>query len=162
MRFHSLKIYFALCLGLPAALAAGCRRDAAAYQYGNVSVDGWDSGDTVVLCVPPLEQGGVFAMQLGLRTSNTVPYPFRELWLTVKQEWASGQTFADTLQCTLATPAGDASGKGVALNQYEFALPMRQLAKGDSARICINHIMRQDLLPGITDVGIRLEAKKEE
>ena len=37
MRFHSLKTYFALCLGLLAALAAGCRRDAAAYQYGNVS-----------------------------------------------------------------------------------------------------------------------------
>lgn len=162
MRLRSMKIYVALFLGLFAALAAGCRRNAAAYQYGSVSVNGWEPGDTVVLYVPPLEQGGAYAMQLGLRTSNTVPYPFRELWLMVKQEWASGQTFADTLQCTLATPAGDASGKGVALNQYEFPLPVRQLAKGDSARICINHIMRRDLLPGITDVGIRLEAKKNE
>lgn len=157
-----MKIYAALFAGLLAALAAGCSRDAAAYQYGSVSVDGWEPGDTVVLRVPPLEQGGAYAMHLGLRTSNTVSYPFRELWLAVKQEWASGQTIIDTLQCTLATPAGDASGKGVSLNQYEFALPVRQLAKGDSARICINHIMRQDLLPGITDVGIRLEAKEDE
>ena len=97
-------------------------------------------------------------MLLVLRSSNTVPYPFRELWLTVKQDWTSGQTIIDTLQCTLATPAGDASAKGVALNQYEFALPVRQLANGDRARICTHHIMRQDLLPGITDVGIRLEA----
>ncbi|MCI7378169.1 MAG: gliding motility lipoprotein GldH [Bacteroidales bacterium] len=162
MRLRSMKIYAALFAGLLAALAAGCRRDAAAYQYGSVLVNGWESGDTVVLRVPPLEQGGAYAMQLGLRTSNTVSYPFRELWLSVKQEWASGQTIIDTLQCTLATPAGDASGKGVSLNQYEFALPVRQLAKGDSARICINHIMRQDLLLGITDVGIRLEAKEDE
>ena len=157
-----MKIYAALFAGLLAALAAGCRRDAAAYQYGSVSVDGWEPGDTVVLRVPPLEQGGAYAMHLGLRTSNTVSYPFRELWLAVKQEWAPGQTIIDTLQCTLATPAGDASGKGVSLNQYEFALPERQLAKGDSARICINHILRQDLLLGITDVGIRLEAKEDE
>ena len=63
---------------------------------------------------------------------------------------------SDTLSCRLIDETGNALGNGVSNYQYLIPLTSLTLKKGDRLRIAIRHDMKREILPGISDIGLRL------
>ncbi len=141
------------------AVLASCREGrTAAFEYRPVPVEGWEAGDTLHFRVDTIRQGGSYRLSIGVRTSAAKPYPFRSIWLLICQHRHNPEAFTrDTLECRLANERGDALGNGTSLYTSTAAWQTVQLPEGSSADITVNHIMRRDMLQGVTDVGIKLE-----
>jgi gliding motility-associated lipoprotein GldH len=92
-----------------------------------------------------------------LRTGSD--YPFRNLFLFVTATSPDGKIMADTLQYYLADDKGKWYGKGFG-DIHELKLPYRSNVyfplKGDYT-FRIQHGMRKEDLPGVYDIGIRIE-----
>jgi gliding motility-associated lipoprotein GldH len=87
-------------------------------------------------------------------------YPFRNIWLFVTATSPNGKTsITDTLQYDLADEKGRWYGKGFG-DIHELKLPYRQNVffpvKG-TYNFKIQHGMRTEDLPGVYDIGIRVE-----
>jgi gliding motility-associated lipoprotein GldH len=86
-------------------------------------------------------------------------YPFSNLYLFLEFNFPNGKIARDTLGCDLADERGQWYGSGFG-NLVDHRIGFRQETtfplKG-SYRMTLRHAMRTDPLPGITDVGFRLE-----
>lgn len=136
----------------------GCERRPAAFAFRSSPVDGWEQGDTLRFHIDSLRKAGDYQLTLGLRTSASTPCPFQCIWLVMRQQWHNPDTLInDTIECRLTDTKGDVLGDGVSL--YTITCPVRQLQlhQGTSADISIHHIMRREMLTGVSDVGIRLD-----
>ena len=146
-----------ITVGMAFTLAA-CESKPVSYSYCSTPVEGWEQGDTLHFHVDSVAHTGNYHMTLGIRYSATTPYPFQSLWLVVHEHWHHPEmTYCDTVECMLTNSDGDIKGTGVSIYQVEQYLHDRQLQEGASADISINHIMQREMLPGITDIGLRIE-----
>ena len=129
---------FAFVLLLSLLLVACNRHHVAKFSYRSTPVDGWESADTLIFPIDSLPADGRYA-------------------LSIEARFLSQARYADTIYCSLTDHEGDVSGKGVSVYQYSFPVDTFQLHRGARGTITIHHIMRRNLLPGVSDVGIRLE-----
>lgn len=147
-----------LAVGLLVSALAGCQRAPQAYEYHATPVEGWEPGDTLSFRVDSVARAGNYRLSVGVRTSAAHPFPFRVLWLEVKQRWPeAGASRTDTLPCRLVTEEGNLAGRGVSLYQYSFPVCTLSLPQGAHGRVTVRHIMRSEMLPGVSDVGIFLQ-----
>lgn len=142
-------------------LMGACHTDTRFHEYRSVSEgDGWDKSDTLVFDLPSEVVGGTYQMEIGIR--HTGSYPYRDIWLSVTQgEGAPLFSHTDTLHIFLA----DENGRW---NQHEGAIgglyqlvyrcdsPVVLAADSLARSFRVTHLMRQNPLPGVSDVGVRL------
>lgn len=134
---------------------ASCNRKIVFDRYQSTDIEGWEKNDTLIFCVPPVAEAGVYKEEVGLRINAA--YPFTGLSLVVEQTLhPANVTRRDTLNCRLITDKGSVKGRGVVSYQYAFHLTNITLVPNDSLTVRIHHNMRREILPGISDVGIRL------
>lgn len=146
------------CILLIVLCAVACGHSPVAYEYRATPVDGWEPGDTLRFQVDTIRHGGTYNLSIGLRTSVSEPYPYQTLWLGVRQHWHNPERVSlDTVECRLNDPDGDVTGDGVSLYQYEQVCKSVQLTDGDYGEISVFHIMSCEILPGIREVGIKVE-----
>lgn len=127
-------------------------------SYAHTPMEGWEKNDTLVFDVPRLPATARYRQELGLRISGA--YPFTRLSLLVEQTVEPGHRVRrDTLDCRLYDDKGNVLGDGVTQFQYSFILADVTLHKGDSLHVCVRHIMKREILPGISDVGLRIIMK---
>ncbi len=92
-----------------------------------------------------------------IETRNNNEYPYQNIWLFVKIETPTGNSRQDTLNCELADNFGKWRGEGINLYEmnflYEKSIVFSQ--KGIYT-FTIQQGMRDDVLTGISDVGIKL------
>lgn len=158
MLSNTFKAYLMTTMAGLLGLWASCDNHPAAYQYCSTPIEGWEPGDTLKYKVDTLKASGVYDFSLGVRTSSSTPYPYQSLWVVVYQQWHNPeQTMVDTVKLQLTNEWGDPQGHGVTL--YQFDQPWRKLplVKGQWADIRITHIMRSEMLRGVSDVGICLQ-----
>lgn len=133
----------------------GCNRKTVYYHYEHTPVSGWDRRDTLHFNIGPVEEGGEYRQEVGLRISSD--YPYMGLNLIIEQTTAPNFSMrTDTLNCQLMDDDGTIKGHGLSYYQYDFQLPPLSLNKGDSLTVRIHHSMRRETLPGIADIGIKL------
>lgn len=92
-----------------------------------------------------------------IRNDNS--YPYSNLWLFVTIESPKGEAVTDTMQLILAEPSGKWLGKGFT-GVYDNRLIYRRnvyFPEPGEYNIKLRQGMRDNLLKGITDVGIRVE-----
>lgn len=132
-----------------------CNRKTVFYRYSHIPVSGWEKSDTLTFDIAAADASGKYKEEIGLRTNRI--YPFVNLTLIVEQTvMPSRDTHCDTLNCHLISADGQSEGYGVGSYQYLFNLKDINLDKGDSLHIRIRHDMRREILPGITDVGVKI------
>lgn len=147
-----------LLLLLCAAMMAACRHKPAAFEYCPTPVEGWEGSDTLHFRVDTIREGGTYSLSLGVRSSASLPYPFQRLYVVVRQHWHHPEALHyDTVACELVSPDGKMQGRGVSIYQYICPVGECELAEGQTGEVTVHHIMRREILPGITDVGIRIE-----
>lgn len=138
--------------------AFSCTDKPVAFDYCPTAVEGWEPGDSLKFHIDTLKHAGQYELSIGVRTSSSNPYPYQTLWLVVRQHWHNpSQELIDTIRLQLTNERGDPQGHGVTLYQYDQPWRTLQLREGQSADISIIHVMRREMLPGISDVGIQLK-----
>lgn len=154
MAKNSIKAMCILMLTVAMTLLS-CNRKTVYDQYGHTPVTGWEKNDTLSFHVRPMEQEGEYVEQLGLRINGA--YPFMSLCLVVEQRvHPSGFTFRDTVNCRLTDNMGNIQGHGISYYQYQVPITSIHLAQGDSIDVFIRHNMKREILPGISDIGLKI------
>lgn len=147
------KKFFSLC-ALASLLMASCYSGTIYDKYNHTPLTGWEKNDTLSFEVPKLTEAGTYQPQLGLRINGA--YPFMSLTLIVEQTvYPSKRVVTDTLDCKLINRKGISTGQGISYYQYNYPLHTLELASGDSLRIRVRHDMKREILPGISDIGIK-------
>lgn len=138
-----------------AVMLAACKQRTVYYHYEHVPVTGWEKNDTLVFDLPPMAEDGSYMQEIGVSISSY--YPFMGLNLVVEQQVVNThEQRTDTLVCRLVDEQGNAKGRGVSQFQYLFHLNTLKLHKNERLHVAIRHDMKREILPGITDIGIRL------
>ena len=150
---HTL-LYIVL-LALFSVLVTACNQKTVYYHYEHTSLAGWDKNDTLTFVLGPVSASGNYMEEIGLRISGE--YPFTGLNLIVEQKNSSKQIVRiDTLACNLVNGQGNMEGRGVSQYQYLFPLSVLDLQEGEQLFVAVRHDMKRDILPGISDIGLRL------
>lgn len=95
---------------------------------------------------------------LTLEVRNNSLYPYRNLWLLSYEERPVGPLRRDTVEYLLADEYGRWLGSGISL--YQSGFPIRTNYKFEHVGLYsfgFRHGMRDDALPGIEEVGFRVE-----
>ena len=148
-------------------IISSCTRKTVYHHYEPAPIAGLEKNDTLFFHVAPMKKSAVLREEVGLRINSL--YPFMGLSLIVQQTTLHRQaekgnvmrnhiTRTDTLNCNLIDQRGNTKGKGINFYQYDFHLTDLSLNDGDSLCIAIHHNMKREILPGIVDVGIKLQA----
>ena len=151
---HSLK----KTILLPAIilLAAACHAPEGYHAFRTLPDEGWKRGDTLYFSLP--RQTGTRPCRAALEIRHRGDYPYCSLWLLVSHNTADSLTFrTDTVECMLVDKHGHFDGAGINdLYQKSFPLPDITLHEGSAPTFKIAPFMKDRLLEGISDVGIRL------
>ena len=136
-------------------MLVSCNNHTVFSHYESTSVRGWERNDTLSFNIEPMQETNLYAEEIGVRITGE--YPFKGLSLIVEQTvYPSKTTITDTLNCDLIDDVGHANGKGINHYQYLFPLTTLKLDKGESVHVAIRHCMKREILPGITDIGLKL------
>lgn len=137
-------------------------------HYEHTEIAGWDKADTLFFAIQPLDIGGRYVTELGLRINDA--FPFQSLTLIVEQTVIKKnisdykvpkakfeeQKHIDTLTCSLFDNKGAVKGQGISYYQYHFCVSELNLQQEDSLYITVRHDMKREIMPGIADIGISI------
>lgn len=62
----------------------------------------------------------------------------------------------DTVLCQLINQRGENKGQGISYYQYNFPINIYKINRGDSIHIAIRHDMKREILPGVSDIGVKI------
>lgn len=145
-----------VCLSI---MVTACSSDVVFDRYEHTQIEGWEKNDTLFFSVPRCLSSGRYRLEIGMRTNSA--FPFTGLSLVVEQTVIPGYTtHTDTLRCRLSDNKGNILGHGTGFYQYNFIVSDLNMSKGDSLRVCIRHIMKREILPGISDIGLKITRKQ--
>ena len=137
-----------------------CKHSTVFDSYAHTPIAGWEKNDTLSFEVSPLLEAGHYRQSLGLRITGA--YPFMGLTLIVEQtvyhrnKKIPGECKKDTVNCQLIDNNGVSKGQGISYYQYNFPINIYQMHQGDSIHVAIRHDMKREILPGVSDIGIKI------
>jgi len=137
--------------------ASGCGPEALYADSLGVDAEGWKSAEAAEFRWEVSDTSRVHDLYIDVR--NDATYPFSNMYLFVDFTFPNGKTNRDTLALELADAQGNWLGSGsghVHDHRIVWHDDARFPLQGQYA-VRIVHAMRRDPLPGITDVGVRVE-----
>lgn len=140
-------------------IMAGCGRQTVFQDSSAIPTEGWNANH--LLHFEMSLSDTVPLHELYLLVRNTTDYPYSNLYLFLDIEFPDKHWIRDTLECMLVQRDGQWTGKGfgkIRSNQFLFRDDVWFPTPG-SYRFRIQHGMRDDVLLGISDIGIRLDKK---
>lgn len=151
-------VKYAVVGTLAVLLGTGCGTDAFFAETQPLDPDdGWTVQDVAEFEWQVTDTLAKYDFFIDLRHDQR--YPFSNIYLFVDFTFPNGRTLRDTLACDLADERGRWLGTGFG-NMVDHRIGFRRNTgfpiAGDYA-IGIRHGMRLDTLPGMSDVGFRLE-----
>lgn len=148
-----------LLIGLSLCLFLSCNNRVAYHSFLPIDTEGWDKKDPLEFDVPRLQQSGQYQLELTVRTTNTYPYTSLVLQQEIQTHQRSKRQHIE--RQTVVVPMVDKEGKRLSkgIGQYEYTVLTKQvsLAQGDSLAVFYHHHMQREVLPGISEIGIRLK-----
>lgn len=146
---------FAIVILLALIVLCGCQQQDVCHEFRHIYDPGWDKADTIHFDTRPLSADGTYRLDAELRTDKN--YPFQKLTIKIDQTvYPSKERYHDVLDCDLISEKGVIEGDGISYFQYQFHVRDLSLHQGDSVHISLSHNMKREIMPGITDVGVRL------
>jgi gliding motility-associated lipoprotein GldH len=140
-----------------ATVLLGCKNNALVDTFKPIANQEWRYIDTVSVDVPVEDTSRFYNVYLNVR--HTGAYAYRNLYVRLHLYSPTGETGTQTVSFNLADPAGKWLGKGLG-DLHESKILWREAAKFTSVgkyRVVIEQFMREDPLPGISDVGLLVE-----
>lgn len=133
-----------------------CHNKTFFHQYRAVDTAGWNRLDTLYFDIPPYADSASVRVTLEVRSTPQVGH--QRLWLAVESRWQQPDSLrTDTIAVQLIEPSGENTGSGINLFEHEQPLYTCPLTAGQHGRIAVYHIMQLQRVPGLNDIGIRIE-----
>lgn len=126
-------------------------------KYKTIPDAKWHKDSLVVFSVPVTDSLQNHNLLLNVR--NETDYNYSNLWLFVQIEQPDGELLKDTFQIILAEPSGKWLGDGIGKLKTRETIFRRNVyfpVTGEYT-VKIQHGMREEILHGIHDVGLRIE-----
>ena len=134
--------------------AAACSSGTPYCEFRSVPLQGWDKDSALVYQVNVPDS--LFTCNVVLTVRHNRDYPYQNIWFFVE----NGLTgTVDTLEYYLADQRGRWLGNGFG-DRREMPCLILQNARwnrGDTVLFKVRHGMREDLLKGISEVGLTVE-----
>lgn len=152
-RPRSLKsILSALALFL---VLGACEEQTICHTYRSLPARGWAKGDTLRFDVVLPDSNAPCLLTLEVRHSSSFPY--RALPIRFALQGDSLLPVCDTLTLSIADEAGNWLGQGGSnLRVVSSPVVSLPLDAKDTCRISLTSVLPDTLLPGVSDVGLRI------
>jgi gliding motility-associated lipoprotein GldH len=141
--------------------AISCDRNTYFSDSVRMQEEKWSMYDPVTFACSIDDTVKIYNVDLAVRTSTA--YPYRNLYLFIITSFPSGTTVTDTVQVMLADEKGDWLGRGAG-DIRELTIPYKSNVyfpeKGEY-HFSVIQGMRDTILKGIYDLGIRISLKKK-
>lgn len=147
-----------VCVTIALLITSCLPADKHFHSYRSMPSCGWVWGDTVLFITPLSDSSAHYRYTVEVRHDNS--YPYRQLALafsvTPLEEPA---VYTDTLSCPLSNTHGVWIGQGWG-NLFVSNHPGRTftIPHSGSYMLRLSHIMQCDTLPGIYDIGVKIES----
>jgi gliding motility-associated lipoprotein GldH len=127
------------------------------FKYQSVNVAGWSKDSTYTFDVK-IDDSNV-NYNIYVNTRNRGEYPYQNLWLFMSEKSPDNKIIGDSINFYLADDFGRwlGSGAGPIYNMPVLYRQNFRYAKPGTYRYQIRHGMRDSMLMGINDVGIKIE-----
>jgi gliding motility-associated lipoprotein GldH len=122
-----------------------------------IDADGWSKDSAAVFKVDVTDTTTFYNFYINVR--NNDDYAFRNLYIFLTTRLPNNNRTRDTLELILADPQGNWLGKGFGALHDNQILVRRNLSFPLAGRytFSLQQAMREDVLKGVTDAGIRIE-----
>ena len=149
-------VYF---LGVIAAATAfySCDSTRVFDSYQEVPESAWHKDSLFVFSIPVTDTSRNHNLIIQVRSETS--YKYSNLWLFIEIIQPGGEVMRDTLEIVLADPTGRWLGSGIDGLKTLQSVYRRNIyfpVSGDY-NISLQHGMRDEILTGIHDIGIRVE-----
>lgn len=151
------RFFHLLALAFSVAIFTSCNNDALFEKYQNIPDSQWHKDSLVVFEVPVTDTLQNHNLLVNIR--NEIDYNYSNLWLFIEIVRPDGKAVKDTFELTLAAPSGKWLGEGFGNLRTQQVMYRRNVnfpVPGEY-KVSIQHGMREDILDGISDVGITLQ-----
>jgi len=155
-----MRNYFIISLISMFCLVA-CTNNDVFFQFKKIPPKGWNKDSVLVFDFTISNSSVPYNIYVNIR--NTSEYPYQNFWLFIKKSVVNpDKTFVavstDTVECYLADERGKWLGSGVGV-AYEMPLLIDKNTHFEQKtyRYELVQGMRNDILRGISDIGLRVE-----
>jgi gliding motility-associated lipoprotein GldH len=137
-------------------LIAACSNNSVYSNYQSIAETGWNKDSVARFTIDIAETETPCNVLVNIRHNST--YPYQNFWMFIATTSPDGKTKQDTIECYLADNRGKWLGSGLSsvYNMPVLFKPNTVLKPGKYT-FAIRQGMRDDVLPGITDIGIEIE-----
>jgi gliding motility-associated lipoprotein GldH len=130
-------------------------------RYEEVGQSGWTKERTCNFSFNVNDTIGIYDVSVSVRNSDL--YPYSNLWLFCAMEKDGMTVRNDTLELILADDFGKWLGHGITLYETEKIMLERfRFPTSGDYTIRLRQGMRNDNLPGIQEIGVKITADKAE
>lgn len=137
--------------------AASCTKNNVYENNKLISLLNWKASDTLSYKITVTDTSYLYNIYINVR--HTEDYPYKNIWLMIYTTFPGGKTLSKRTELDLADEDGKWYGQGVN-NIWDDRILLQNDAyfntKGQYS-FALEQDMRQDPLPGIMAVGIRIE-----
>ena len=119
--------------------------------------NGWSKDSIYTFDIPITETNRRYNVYVNIR--NRGEYPYQNLWLYLSRTSPDKQVVSDTIECYLADKRGKWLGSGVG-SVFDMPVLYEQNIQFKTSGVYhykIVHGMRDNVLLGINDIGMRVE-----
>jgi gliding motility-associated lipoprotein GldH len=151
-----MKNRFLLAI-LISLLTVACSNNDVFFQYKAVAPTGWNKDSLYTFDVKITDTVSAYNVYVNIR--NRGEYPYQNLWLFLDKTSPDKIQMKDSVECYLADQRGKWLGSGIG-SVMEMPILYQQNARFKKAGIYhykIVHGMRDSVLIGINDIGMRFE-----
>lgn len=134
-----------------------CRQNEVFFQYKNVASKGWGKDSLLNFDIRITDTVNPYNVYVHVRHHGD--YPYQNIWLFTQQINPDSTLKRDTIEAYLADQYGKWLGTGVGALKEMPIFYRQQIHFPDTGiyRLKIGHGMRDSLLRGIKDIGVRIE-----
>lgn len=136
-------------------LLTGCNNSTVYHSYQGVDAEGWGKHDTLYYQLPKDSIPDTYSIKIGLRITEA--YRYTSLWLVMEQDLGKKGIFIrDTINIPTTDKSGNILGNGFSSHQQEIKVKDIPVNPGSGSTIKLYHIMKREVITGISDVGINV------
>jgi len=155
--YFRMKIKHLIIVALVACGFWACNKSDIYTQYITLRENGWSKDSLYTFDVPVTDTTFLYNVYINIR--NRSEYPYQNLWLFLRNTSPDKKTTRDTIECYLADDYGKwiGSGNGAVYEMPVLYAKNLKFHKAGTYRYQVGHGMRDKILAGINDIGVRVE-----
>lgn len=153
----TLRTYLLITLSFGAVLLFSCDHKRVFESYDSVADAHWQKDSAFSFDCEIKDALLTYNLYINLR--NSVDYPYSNVWMFITITPPEGVARTDTIEFALADPTGKWFGSGYGKfrdNKFQYRNNVF-FPKAGTYNFKIQHGMRNDVLEGVSDVGVRVE-----